>query len=344
MVPESLHKLISPLLYGSGVYEWLWQRRACKRSFTIVLVYHRVVEDGTPVGRRFGIERGIPAGVFEAQLRFMIKHFVPIRAAQVLEPAPASLRFAVTLDDGYEDNFRVAAPILRRLGVPATFYVVSDFVGSGRLFWWEQLAQMLRETRLLRLDVQATLPDLVGCEDLAPSFPLHSDALREHAYERLSAAIRGDRHEALPRHLARLSGAVEVEPRAEGREYGLMDWRQLQELVRQGHDIGGHTATHRNVVGLDKEALQREVVSSLAAIERRLSAPVLSFAYPYGHFERVCNPVAEALAGTGCRVAFTGAKGVVQSQSNAFELPRACLNRRFPFACAYNVQDSLNRT
>lgn len=339
---KSLHKLASPVLYGSGVYRRLWSRNARKRPFTLVLAYHRVVADGTAAGGRFGIERGVSAGVFEAQIRFMLKHFVPIRAAQALDPPSARLHFAVTLDDGYEDNFRVAAPILRRLGIPATFYVVSDFVGTDRLFWWEQLAAMMRATPVPRLDVQATLPELEGGGRLPAVFMLHTDTLREQAYEHLCKVIRADAHEALPRHLARLSAALEVKPREEGRDYGLMNWAQLRELVSQGHEIGGHTATHCNVVGLDEDMLQREILSSLASIEGRLDTPVLSFAYPYGHFDRARNAAGKALANAGCSVAFTSEKGVVHGQCNAFELPRGVLNRRFGFACAYNVQDTLN--
>jgi peptidoglycan/xylan/chitin deacetylase (PgdA/CDA1 family) len=33
---------------------------------------------------------------------------------------------AVTLDDGYIDNFETASPLLSALGVPATFFVTSD--------------------------------------------------------------------------------------------------------------------------------------------------------------------------------------------------------------------------
>src|SRR5262245_41899615 len=144
---RTLHKLTSPLLYASGGYFRRWHTRARRQPFTIVLIYHPVVPEGTLASKRFGIERSLPARVFDAQLRFMLRHFVPVRASQAQDPSPAPMRFAVTLDDGYEDNFRVAAPILQRLGVPATFYVVSDFVGTDRLFWWEQLAEMIRSTR-----------------------------------------------------------------------------------------------------------------------------------------------------------------------------------------------------
>lgn len=340
---KSLHKFVSPVLHGSGIYYRLWRRRAHRRSFTAVLAYHRVVAGKDLRAGAFSIERGISADVFEAQLRFMLRYFAPVRASRVLEPAPSPLCFAVTLDDGYEDNFRVAAPILNRLGVPATFYVVSEFVGSDRLFWWEQLAHVIRETRLPRLDVRAVSPVLVDEGGVAPSLSLQNHAQREHAYERLSAAIRGGRHEAVSLHLQRLSDALEVRAREEGREYGLMSWHQLKGLAAQGHDIGGHTATHPNVVGLDRDTLRHELVSSVRAIEEHTEVPVQTFAYPYGHFDRVHNVAGDILAETGCRTAFVGTKGVVEPGSNAFELPRTCLNRRYPFACAYNIQDTLNQ-
>lgn len=38
---------------------------------------------------------------------------------------------ALTFDDGYQDNLRYAAPVLERLGLPATVYVVTGLTGSG---------------------------------------------------------------------------------------------------------------------------------------------------------------------------------------------------------------------
>lgn len=340
-VKKTLHKLFSPLLYGAGVYQRLWASRSRNRPFTAVLAYHRVVPDNLGTKGRFGIERGIPARVFEAQLRFMRKHFAPVLASQALEGSNAPLRFAVTLDDGYADNFQVAAPILERLGISGTFFVVSEFVGTDRLFWWEQLADMVRKTEILRLDLDATLPDLAGAPGLSPQMRLDSRSRREWCYERLSAALRGGRHEEVPGRMARLSAALGVQPREEGRDYPLMDWRQLRTLADRGHEIGGHTATHPNVVGLDREGLEREIRGADARISDRLSVPVRSFAYPYGHYDRADNRAAAVLAETGCRVAFVGEKGVVQGQAEAFELPRVTLNRPFSFACAFNVQDSL---
>lgn len=340
---RTLGKLASPFLYTSGAYLRRWSRHARQRPFTVVLIYHRVVSSEAPRTDTFGIERGVSARVFESQIRFMLKHFSPIKSSQVLEPSSEPLRFVVTLDDGYEDNFLVAAPILRRLSVPATFYVVSDYVGTDRLFWWEQLAHMMRASNIRNLNLQHAIPDLVDSDELPALVSLQTNAEREAVYERLCAALRAGPHAKLHGRVQRLSEALEVRPADEGRDYGLMNWSQLRQLVHQDFEIGGHTATHCNVVGLDDDDLHTELTSSIATIERQVEAPVLTFAYPYGQFKPHDNSVAKALKDAGCRLGFTAVKGVVNGQTNPFELPRSHLNRRYHFACAYNVQDALSQ-
>lgn len=49
---------------------------------------------------------------------------------------------ALTFDDGYEDAFTNALPILKRHNATATFYVVPDFVGQPDYLTWEQIGQM----------------------------------------------------------------------------------------------------------------------------------------------------------------------------------------------------------
>ena len=47
-----------------------------------------------------------------------------------LPPAAA----AITFDDGYRDNLEIAAPILKRRGLPATLFVASGFIDGGIMF------------------------------------------------------------------------------------------------------------------------------------------------------------------------------------------------------------------
>jgi len=338
---NTLRKLASPLLYATRAYEKRWNQAAQRESFTLVLVYHRVVPDQTSRAGRFDIERGMPASIFEQQIQFLRKHFTPIKPSQVTEAATQPMRFAVTLDDGYEDNFTVAAPIMRRLGVSAGFYVVNDYVGTERLFWWEKLAHIVRASRAPELDLAAALPELTAAHGLPPKMSLTSDAQCEQAYERLSAALRAEPHGAIALHLEHLGNALEARPREEGRDYGLMDWAHLKELIRQGFEIGGHTATHCNLAGVAPTTLGTEITAAIENTQSRLDEPVLTFAYPYGrshHFDAFAEKAVEA---AGCRAGFTTVEGAARPSHRAFALPRLRFNRPFHFACAYNVQNAL---
>ena len=336
-----LRKLASPSLYASGSYLRSWSRAAQSLPFTVVLVYHRIAADGVRVAGRFDIENGIPARVFERQIRFMLKYFEAVECARVLEPERAPLSFAVSFDDGYADNYQVAAPILRRLGVPATFFVVSDFVGSDHLFWWEQIAAMIRATQVPVLAPGEVSPRLARGSGPPQRWALATQAQKDRTYEALCAAVRSGPNSEIPGLLTRLSAALEVPQREAGRDDALMNWDDLRTLSRQGFAIGGHTASHCNVPALDAQTLHHEIVDSTQRIENELQQPVLSFAYPYGFSDPAQLDAKRMLESAQCRVAFTGTKGVVSGHSGAYALPRARLNRAFRFAWAYNVHDAL---
>jgi peptidoglycan/xylan/chitin deacetylase (PgdA/CDA1 family) len=45
---------------------------------------------------------------------------------------------AISFDDGYLDNYEFAAPVLEAAGLPATFFVATDFIGSRHVPAWDR--------------------------------------------------------------------------------------------------------------------------------------------------------------------------------------------------------------
>ena len=96
-----------------------------------VLLYHRVSDDVRD-NLTVGIEQ------FDRQMGLLVRHCEPVSIEEVIacNDVPRSPRplVAVTFDDGYFDNYLHAAPILRRHGVPAAFFVSTGIVASSRQF------------------------------------------------------------------------------------------------------------------------------------------------------------------------------------------------------------------
>jgi peptidoglycan/xylan/chitin deacetylase (PgdA/CDA1 family) len=111
----------------------------CERRFGSVMTivaFHRV-NDTLP-------DDGLTctAAKFEAFCRYFQEHFRVVGMSEQVAGARAgrdmSGTLSITFDDGYLDNYEVAAPILRKLKLPATFFVTTGFVGSSIVAPWDR--------------------------------------------------------------------------------------------------------------------------------------------------------------------------------------------------------------
>jgi peptidoglycan/xylan/chitin deacetylase (PgdA/CDA1 family) len=334
-------KLMSPVLHFSGVYRRRWLKAGLRRS-GIVLVYHRIAAPGRRgEPRGYGIENGLPVEVFEAQLRFMKRHFRPVRVVD-LARQPATLEgpsFAVTFDDGYADNRTLACPVLERLGIPATIFLTTDWIGTDRRFWWEQLGALLRETSVPSLSVDVVSPNLRTRWEMPATLPIRTEVQRERAHKALSMALMRTRPESIEPTLQRLAIALDTRLRREERDAPMLDWDDVRDLCRRGFDAGAHGASHANL-GLSSNAAE-EIQSSVTRVAEETGCTPELFAYPYGGPEHRCEDAIRAVREAGCRAAFTTDVGVIGPGADPWTLPRAGLTRSLAFACAYQMDLAL---
>ncbi len=99
-----------------------------------ILMYHYVeyVQDSKDIIRK---RLDINPALFDTQLKafksagyetYFVKDMPSILSGKLV---PAPHRLALTFDDGYEDFYKVAFPILKKYNMKSTFYIVNDFVG-----------------------------------------------------------------------------------------------------------------------------------------------------------------------------------------------------------------------
>jgi peptidoglycan/xylan/chitin deacetylase (PgdA/CDA1 family) len=117
------------LLALAGYYSWryAWWRRPVDEALPRILMYHMIKrhEGGKFRGLRVSPE------MFERQVRYLAERgwtFLTmselVRRSKSGELPPRSV--AITFDDGYEDNFTHALPILEKYDAKATLYLVVD--------------------------------------------------------------------------------------------------------------------------------------------------------------------------------------------------------------------------
>jgi peptidoglycan/xylan/chitin deacetylase (PgdA/CDA1 family) len=120
------------------------------RQFAVpVLMYHRVC-DLTPDQARSPLVRDLtvsPAD-FEEQVKYLADNgFTFLLAGEVEDallndkPLPEKA-VAITMDDGYSDNFENAFPILRKYGASATIFLVTNNFGRPGRLSWDQVLEM----------------------------------------------------------------------------------------------------------------------------------------------------------------------------------------------------------
>ena len=122
-------------IVGGGVRRLGMLRRGVGES-AVVVAFHRVndLTAGDSLTRS--------ASDFEAFCRFFQSEFDVVSLTRLLDAMERRESTAgmlvITHDDGYRDNYEVAAPILSKLGLPATIFVSSGFVGTDTVAWWDR--------------------------------------------------------------------------------------------------------------------------------------------------------------------------------------------------------------
>ena len=233
---------------------------------------------------------------------------------------PSRTLVAVTFDDGYAESLRTARPILERLGIPATAFLTSGYIGSGREFWWDALERALFEPRQLpetlvlrtgRAHREWTFANAV------PGAPRHRRAFAS-LYSWLRPLPDSERR-ALVDELCGWAG-VPAMPRPGHRPLSEDDVRQFAagELV----EVGAHTETHPTLAWLPTSRQRAEIEGSKKRLEAIAGRPVIQFAYPHGHrsdYTRVSETLVRDAGFASACAAFPGG---VWPGVDRFGLPR----------------------
>ncbi len=194
----------------------------------------------------------------------------------------------LTFDDGHRSNATVVAPELRRLGIPACFLLVTDFVGTTGVLWFTLYARLRAKLGALPRGLSAR-------------------------------AVKQLPHAVLLERLGRACRENGIDERPSCDDNAAMSWDEARELRRQGFSIGAHGETHAVLTREPREAALGSISRSIARVSAELGEPCTTFAFPNGNYTA---ELARHAAACGARLVFTAEPTWADASSMPWRLPR----------------------
>ncbi|GAC1652214.1 MAG: hypothetical protein NVS9B15_12720 [Acidobacteriaceae bacterium] len=201
-----------------------------------------------------------------------------------------------TFDDGYQDNYEVAYPILKDQGIAAVFFLISSYLGTNTLSWWDEIAYLARKSPRDALQLTVPIQRTVRLDD------------REQAIWELLAIYKSPANTNPEAFLQEIREQTNVALPSSQAQF--MTWQQAAELAQAGMEVGSHTHTHRILSKLSAEEQLQELQVSKSTLESRLGIEVCSLAYPRGKRDAFDQTTEQMAAAAGYKIAFSFYGGV----------------------------------
>jgi len=307
-------KELLSIFFGSAFIIAMSRLFACSKVRKVpVLAYHRIVDDEsfeTMVHSDGLVSSSVTA--FREQLRYLKKS--GYRSVLFLDMADKNFilpkkTVVITFDDGFSDNYSLAAAVLEEYGFKAVFFVATSFVESGRSYWFDEIRNILsiESNRRHVFDILRRYK----CDDSLVSSGGVINTLK---------SINNDKRHAI---LVEIKNSPLIKKQCKSLGFP-MNWCEVIKLSSSGHEIGSHTKTHPMLSRLSKEELKEEVCGSKEDIEDHIKKEVVSFSYPFGGYDSYNARVIDVVKKAGYLFACNYMSGLynVDSIDGFFEINR----------------------
>ena len=299
----------------------------------VVLMYHRIAEPEIDPWQLAVSRRN-----FREHLNVLTSYGNVISSDQLIENIRNknldSDCFCITSDDGYQDNFINALPLIEEFAVPATFFIPSGSIGSGKPFWWDKMTDIFLATKKLPAQLNIAIGQKRFNYILENDGEIDDQHLKMHTvwhWPQTPPTNRCKIYIDLWMHLRDLPVNI-IDEAVEG----LIRWSGVesindsgnfpmsnQELLKMSQSkfviTGIHTETHTALGTLSKRLQESEITTCKQYLEDKLGKDHLSIAFPYGNYN---SDTLDIVKQTGLKGAFTTNPKPVNIKSDVFQLGR----------------------
>jgi peptidoglycan/xylan/chitin deacetylase (PgdA/CDA1 family) len=239
---------------------------------------------------------------FIRDLDYLLRHFRPagieeLNSWQENNSYPDKPYFFLSFDDGLREVYDIVAPILNKKGVPATFFINNDFVDNRDLFYRYKISLIID-----RLDTVRYSP---ATSELMQS-RFHLPGKEKRHILKFIREIRYDRKEILNE----IAGILDLDFNAFLKvKKPYMTSSQINELAKQGFNIGAHSKDHPDFLELNTREQLEQFRQSIEFVKKEFGQEHGLFAFPFGD-EGVSKDFFTTIGGSGEARSSFGTRGL----------------------------------
>ena len=278
-----LRAAIAVAFHAASFHRWR------HRGKVIVLMYHRVLTSEEVAHQSVQSGMYVLDSVFAQHMSFVKNTFTVLSLQELLDlwqngAWNEQARYCViTFDDGWVDNYRHAYPVLKRLGIPATIFLPTDYVGTEEWFWPDQMAYLLK----ILAERGGKAEALKGIEGVLSGFlngdvrPLvevfgRREQMTDEIIERCKQMPIQRIHQLLDGLAAELGVSL-----PQGRV--IVNWDEVREMSQAGVSFGSHSCSHRIMTTIAPDEVSKELLKSKQVLLGEGVNYVPVFCYPNGN-------------------------------------------------------------
>jgi len=239
----------------------------------VILMYHGVSKNSDLAHN----SKHLDYQLFKKQLILLSNYYEFVSVDDLIEDIttgqPNFPKIAITFDDGYKNNSEIAADILSDLGLTATFYLSTGYIGTDRWMW----------TDLLEYSLLNTCKDYLDTALSDKPLALSSPNERRSVLSRLKFILKSEKSAESESIVKKIAQQLLNDPKIlPFGDYCFMNWSDVKSLDSAGFTIGAHTVNHPILSRINTNDAKKEIVTSKNTIIEKVGKCSSVFCYPNG--------------------------------------------------------------
>jgi|TARA_Y100000294_G_C8543577_1_gene332207 peptidoglycan/xylan/chitin deacetylase (PgdA/CDA1 family) len=228
--------------------------------------------------------------------------------------------YSITFDDGFYNNYKIAAPILKKRKLHATFYLTTNFVDKNEMSWIDKIEHMIENTKSKKI-IKIFSRDL-KIENNKKSKIQFLNSIRFLAKKNkvnFNELVLNIKNQIGYNHkLNNLGNILDKK----------MNWKQVKKLNTSKYfSIGGHTVNHPILSFLKYNKAKKEINDSINIIQTKTKIKIHHYSYPEGLKHTYGEREINLLKKRGIKICPSAEFGVNTKYSNLFHLNRIFVNK-----------------